>query len=61
MEIEAAFVCIYCLQINEMLVDPSGGMRQELVQDCEVCCRPNRLVVTIDEESGAAEVEVGAP
>ncbi len=61
MELEASFVCLSCLQINEILIDPAGGQRQEFVQDCEVCCRPNRLVITIDPDSESAGVEVGMP
>jgi hypothetical protein len=57
MEIEATFVCVYCLQVNEVLVDTSGGMQQEYIEDCEVCCRPNKLTISIDGELQEASVE----
>ena len=57
MEIETTFVCSYCLQMNEVLVDATGGLHQEYVEDCQVCCRPNRLVITIDEAMQGARIE----
>jgi hypothetical protein len=30
-------------------VDLSGGSEQRYVEDCQVCCRPNRLTVWIRE------------
>lgn len=55
MEIEASFVCAYCLQVNEIAVDPGGGTRQEYIEDCQVCCRPNELSIVVDVEGGTAE------
>ncbi len=34
------FLCPYCGETNQLLVDVSGGSHQELVVDCEVCCAP---------------------
>jgi hypothetical protein len=56
MELETSFVCAYCLQVNEILVDTSGGRTQEYIEDCQVCCRPNRLRIAIDEELEEATV-----
>ena len=52
---------MYCLQVNELLIDVTEGLHQEYVQDCEICCRPNLLIITIDPELRSAEVEVDAP
>lgn len=57
METETTFVCSYCLQLNEVVVDTTGGPHQEYVEDCQVCCRPNRLVITIDEATQDAQIE----
>jgi hypothetical protein len=46
--------CPYCRQSIEVLVDRSVP-RQEYFEDCEVCCRPMRLVVTAPE--GETRVE----
>ncbi len=34
------FLCPYCGQSNELLVDMTGGAHQEFVVDCETCCAP---------------------
>ena len=34
------FLCPYCSENNELLVDVSGGPNQEFVVDCEICCAP---------------------
>lgn len=57
MEIKATFVCSYCLQINEIVVDGSGGLNQEYIEDCQICCRPNNLVIAVDEDMHEASVE----
>ncbi len=61
MEIETSFVCIFCLQVNEIVVDPSGGLHQEYIEDCQTCCRPNRLSITIDDDMQSAWVEAEPP
>ena len=33
-----------------MFVDPSGGSRQTFTEDCTVCCRPNLITITIDDD-----------
>ena len=42
-----------------MPVDLSAGEEQEYVEDCPVCCRPNRLRVAIDAR-GRVRVEAEA-
>jgi hypothetical protein len=56
MELEATFVCSYCFEVNTIVVDASAGLKQEYIEDCEVCCRPNSLTVTVDELMTKAEV-----
>lgn len=57
MTCDAKFQCAYCGEINATTVDPSAGRRQEYVEDCQVCCRPNLLHVEIDPVSGEATIE----
>jgi hypothetical protein len=33
-------------------VDSSAGRKQQYVEDCQVCCKPNLLTVTWDGDSG---------
>jgi len=34
------FFCPYCGSENFLSLDPTGGSRQRMVLDCEICCRP---------------------
>jgi hypothetical protein len=56
MQIESSYICAYCFQLNEIVLDASGGEEQEYIEDCEVCCRPNSLSITIDVISRTAEI-----
>nr|WP_251068327.1 CPXCG motif-containing cysteine-rich protein [Marinobacter sp. C7] len=40
--------CPYCWEALDISVDPSVA-EQEYVEDCQVCCQPILLHVTIDE------------
>jgi len=50
------FQCGFCGEANATSADPAGGSPQRYVEDCQVCCRPNVLVITIDSETGRAWV-----
>ncbi len=58
-ETEATILCPYCGEINEIGLDPGSGRHQEYVEDCQVCCRPWRVVVSYLPD-GAADVSVEA-
>ncbi len=51
-EKEQEFLCPFCGEKLSLEIDPSGGQRQEFVQDCEVCCRPIRIRI----ELGAGKI-----
>jgi hypothetical protein len=44
--------CPYCGESLEVLVDCSAGS-QHYVEDCQVCCRPMELRVTITADGRA--------
>jgi len=44
------YICAYCGEENEAMVDPTGGAQQQYVEDCTVCCRPNLLSLRISPE-----------
>lgn len=46
----AGFQCAGCGEWNETVVDSSAGRRQSYVEDCQVCCKPNILSVTWDND-----------
>ena len=54
---DAEVTCPFCGVAVEIRLDPSGGAAQEYVEDCEVCCRPWRVIVRYDE-TGSVEIEV---
>jgi hypothetical protein len=49
--------CAFCGEENELFPDESGGRRQTFTEDCSVCCRPNLITLTFDDD-GDAVVEV---
>lgn len=62
MDDEVTYVCNACGEEIVVPVDLSAGARQEYVEDCPVCCRPNLIHVELDEEGEArvwAEAEEG--
>ena len=58
-ETDATVTCPYCGEVNEIGLDPGGGGHQEYVEDCQVCCRPWRVLVEYLPD-GSAMVEVEA-
>ena len=42
--------CPYCGEWLEVFIDPSVR-RQEYIEDCQVCCRPITLTVTLDRDA----------
>jgi len=55
----AAIACPYCGAPNEIALDPSGGRRQDYVEDCQVCCQPWNVHVQYRRD-GTADVRVTA-
>jgi hypothetical protein len=53
---EAGFQCAGCGEWNEIVVDESAAGRQQYVEDCQVCCKPNLLSVEVDRSSGELRV-----
>jgi hypothetical protein len=52
MEELGAYCCPSCGEPIDVRVDPSAGSRQEYVEDCPVCCRPNVLRIQFDADGG---------
>ncbi len=50
------FSCAYCGEENTTFIDISGGFQQSYIEDCQVCCQPNILYISIDEDS--LEIEI---
>lgn len=53
---EASYACWACGEEIVVPVDVTVGTRQDYVEDCPVCCRPNELHVEVDPEHGHVRV-----
>jgi len=42
------YSCAFCGEENDVLLDPSGGIRQTFTEDCTVCCRPNLITLVFE-------------
>jgi hypothetical protein len=49
--------CPYCGEWATLFIDPAGGVEQQYVEDCPVCCRP-WIVAAREEEPGGDAVAV---
>jgi hypothetical protein len=51
------YTCPHCGEGVDTDPDPGGGLEQEYIEDCAVCCRPNRIVATfsVDEDGYLVE------
>ncbi len=56
METSADYQCGYCGEYSTTFVDLSAGAEQSYIEDCQVCCRPNTLQVSVDQESLVIEI-----
>ena len=57
---ESSYTCGACGEEIVIPIDASGGVEQEYVEDCPVCCRPHVIRVEFDQDGGAqvwAELE----
>lgn len=50
-------ICPYCGSPQELAVDTSAG-DQEYVEDCDVCCAPIFIQVTLDIQGQVAEINL---
>ena len=46
--IEHYFDCPHCWQNQLKIIDPSVR-EQSFIEDCEVCCNPNKLSIVVSE------------
>jgi hypothetical protein len=49
---DPGYQCAGCGEWNETYVDESAGGRQQYVEDCQVCCKPNLLDIRWDASDG---------
>ena len=51
------YECAFCGETNEVFLVVSAGRRQAFTEDCTVCCRPNLISLTVDDD-GEVELSV---
>ncbi|OGX06295.1 MAG: hypothetical protein A2Z88_00605 [Omnitrophica WOR_2 bacterium GWA2_47_8] len=47
LEQDSTFLCPYCSAENSLQVDLTAGRRQNFVMDCETCCAPIVVHLTL--------------
>jgi hypothetical protein len=47
----ATLTCPYCGERITLAVDPAGDRVQDWIIDCEVCCRPIRVTVSLGRKA----------
>jgi len=57
METTVEFSCAFCGEMNPTFVDISGGSQQSYVEDCQVCCNPNILYISVDEDTLEVDIQ----
>lgn len=48
--------CPYCGEEVELTIDPVGVSFEEYVEDCSVCCRPWKVLITRDGTDVSVEL-----
>lgn len=48
----ATYTCPHCAETVDSAPDLGAGTSQQYIEDCPVCCRPNRITATWDEDLG---------
>lgn len=54
----ALYMCPHCGERVDTDPDLGGGRTQQYIEDCPVCCRPNRISAFFDEELDDYVVQV---
>jgi len=44
------WMCQYCGVQNTVWVDLTIRTKQDFIEECRICCRPNRIIITVDDE-----------
>ncbi len=53
MMIEASYTCDSCGEEIVIPIDQSAEAKQNYVEDCPICCRPNEIHVKIDGDKAS--------
>jgi hypothetical protein len=56
----AFYSCPHCGEQVDTEPDRGGGDDQDYIEDCPVCCRPNRIVATYSPSEDGYQIEAFA-
>jgi hypothetical protein len=42
--------CQYCGVENTVWVDLTAGDKQDFIEECRICCRPNRILIAVSND-----------
>ncbi len=45
------WICQYCGEQNSVWIDLTIEEKQDFIEECSICCRPNRILILTDEEN----------
>jgi len=54
--VASEYLCPHCGDLVDTDPDPGGGVFQEYIEDCPICCRPNRLQAILQAYEDGYEV-----
>ncbi|MEL6161165.1 MAG: CPXCG motif-containing cysteine-rich protein [Cyanobacteria bacterium J06623_5] len=57
MQTTAEYICAFCGETSTTFIDLSAGMIQSYIEDCQVCCRPNILYISIDDQTLTVDIQ----
>lgn len=57
MQTTSEYFCAFCGEENTTFIDLSAGFSQSYIEDCQVCCRPNILYISVDSDSLDVEIQ----
>ena len=46
---DIVWTCQYCGEANSVWIDLTIEGKQDFIEECSICCRPNRIIVSVDE------------
>lgn len=55
---ETYFICAYCGEENEIVIDLNDGEKQELIENCLECDQPNRIIATYNHNINDFDLDI---
>ena len=46
---DIVWTCQYCGEPNSVWIDLTVEGKQDFIEECNICCRPNRIIISMDE------------